>query len=105
MASPKNLGGVDLSAATAANVFTGSTNGNSFSVTVVNRGTVDAKVRLGFSGTTATFENANFIEFDVTIPAKGVLERTGLIIESSSFFFVAQSDVTSVNVTAYGLEF
>lgn len=105
MASPRNLGGVDLSAATAANVFTTPTDGASFSVTVVNRGVVDAKVRLGFSSTTATFEVANHIEFDVTIPAKGVLERTGLIIEDNTFFFVAQSDVTSVNVTAYGLEF
>ena len=105
MATPKNLGGVDLSAATAANVFTGSTNGNSFSVTLVNRGAVNATVKLGFSTTTATFEAANYIEFETVVPAKGVLERTGLIIEDNTFFFVAESDVTSVNVTAYGMEF
>ena len=105
MASPRNLGGVDLSAATAANVFTAPATGASFSVTMVNRGAVAATVRLGFSSTSATFEAANYIEYDVVIPANGVLERTGLVIENDTTFFVAQSDVVSVNATAYGIQY
>ena len=104
MAGTKNFGGVDLSAATPTDVFQGSVTGDTFSVTVVNRGGVDAKVRLGFSNTTGAFEAANYIEYDATIIANGVLERTGLTIEDSSKFFVAQSDVIDVNVTAYGWE-
>lgn len=104
MAAPKNFGGVSLSASTPANVFQGPSAGASFSVTVVNRNAGTATVRLGFSETSATLDNGNLIEYDVTIPPNGVLERTGLVIEDNTYYFVAESDVTSVNVTAYGWE-
>jgi hypothetical protein len=100
---PKTLGGVDLAATTAANVFQGSASGNKFSITAVNRNATVIKLRLGFSSTTATFENAKYIEYDVSIPAYGVLERTDLIIEDETYYFVAYSDTANVNVTAYGI--
>ena len=103
--TPANLGGIDLSATTAANVFQGSSTGNKFNVTAVNRNATAIKLRLGFSTTTATFEAANYIEYDVTIPAYGVIERTDLYIEDDSYFLVAESDTANVNVTAYGITY
>lgn len=103
MAAPKVLGRVDLSAATAANVFASPLNGASFSVSVTNRGTTAAKIKLCLSQTTATIENAGLLEYEFSLSASDTLERTGLCIESG-YFLVAESDAANISVVAYGWE-
>lgn len=100
MATPKT-GGVDLSAATAANVLTAGTNGGTFNCRICNRGTGTATVRLGKSDTTATLENATLLVYDIEIAAKGFHDETGIVLEGGDFL-VAYSDVTDVNAFAFG---
>ena len=102
MSLPKNFGGVALAATTNTDVFQAPADGCSYSVTVVNRGVVDATIRLGVSDTSVTFENANYLEYDLVVPASGVLNLTGMIMEDDTKYLVAYSDVTNVTVSAYG---
>jgi hypothetical protein len=71
-------------------------------INVCNRGTNTAAVRVAVC-TTETPGNAEYIEFDVQLAPKGVLERTGVVIESNAYV-VVRSDQASVNAMVYGIE-
>jgi len=101
--APENLGGVDLSAATAANAFAASGANYKISVNVVNRNATAIDFKMGISDTSATFENANYLEYNLSIPAYGVLERTNLGLQDSKYL-VAESDTANVTVTIHGTE-
>jgi pyruvate dehydrogenase complex dehydrogenase (E1) component len=93
----------DLSAATLTTIYT--VPADNFAVTsinILNRGASAATVRLALAATD-TPTNAEYIEYDVSIPAKAVLERTGLALAAGQKL-VVYSDVTSVSVVAYGIE-
>lgn len=100
MASVK-IGGVDLSAATAANVLTAGSSGGTYNCRIFNRGTVNATVRLGKSNSSATLENATLLVYDIVIVAKGWHDETGIVMDNGDFL-VAESDVTNVNAFGYG---
>jgi hypothetical protein len=51
----------------------------------------------------ATPANSEFIEFDTSLSAKGVLERTGIVIDAGKLL-VVRSSATSVNAVVYGIE-
>ena len=72
-------------------------------INVLNRSTanpVDVRIALAASGTPTSSE---YIEYDVTVPAKGVVERTGIALNAGKqvVIYVSTGD-TSVSV--YGLE-
>ena len=72
-------------------------------INVLNRSTanpVDVRIALSASGTPT---NSEYIEYDVTVPAKGVVERTGIALNAGKqvVIYVSTAD-TSVSV--YGLE-
>jgi len=69
---------------------------------VCNRNTTAVIVRVALSATD-TPGNSEWIEYDVTIPANGVLERTGLALDSTKNI-VVYSDTTGVSALAYGIE-
>lgn len=72
-------------------------------INIVNRSTttpVDVRVALA---ATITPQNSEFIEYDATIPAKGVLERTGLAMNASTKVIVYAS-TGNCSVSVYGLE-
>ena len=50
-----------------------------------------------------TITDDEFIEYDVSIPANGVLERTGIVLSENNglYIYTSGSDVTAV---AYGLD-
>ena len=72
-------------------------------VMVINRSAsnpADVRIALAASGTPTT---AEYIEYDVTVPAKGVIERTGMALQATKQVVVYASTAdTSVTVT--GLE-
>lgn len=103
MSQPKVLGGVDLSAATAADVFSSSANGDTFAVIICNRNTSTATIKLGLSTTSATFANATYLEYNTKVAAESSIHITGLCIENT-YYLVAESDLSSVNVVAVGWE-
>lgn len=97
------LGVADLTAAANTSVYT--VPSSTFAVvtcSVVNRGTTAATIRMAIA-TSGTPANTEWIEFDTSLAAKGVLERTGLVMDAGKILVVYSSAV-NVNVVVYGIE-
>jgi hypothetical protein len=97
------LGTADLSAATDTTLYTCPV--STFSVVTVslcNRSTSTAAVRIAISDT-ATPGDDEFIEYDAQVLAKGVLERTGIVVDADKLI-VVRSNTTGVSAVCYGIE-
>ena len=97
------LGTADLAAATNTTVYTcPSSTFAVVTVSVCNRGASAANIRVAVASS-ATPGNAEFLEFDTSISAKGVLERTGIVMDAGKLL-VVRSSATDVNAVVYGIE-
>jgi len=97
------LGQSALSAATNTSVYqVPSSKVAALNINAVNRGATSALVRLALASTTSP-GNAEYIEYDVEVPAKGVLERTGIVLDASKRV-VAYASTANVSVSVYGFE-
>jgi hypothetical protein len=97
------LGVADLAAATNTTLYT--VPASTFSVVtlnVVNRGATAATVRVAVASS-ATPADSEYIEYDTSLSAKGVLERTGIVLDAGKLL-VVRSSATSVNAVVYGIE-
>lgn len=97
------LGRSDLSAAADTSVYV--VPADTFSVVTVNicnRGSSAANVRIAVSDS-GTPANADYIEFDVQVPAKGVLERTGIVVQAAKAI-VVRSSAIDVSAVVMGIE-
>lgn len=74
----------------------------SFSVNILNRGAASVSVRLAIA-TTGTPANEEWIEFGASVPANGVLERSGLVAQAGERIVVFAS-TADVSVSVYGYE-
>lgn len=98
------LGAVDLAATTLTNVFqvtAGKT--ASFSVSLCNRNATSVTVRLALATASAAPAATEWLEYDTTIQANSVLERTGLVLDATKYV-VGYASGTGVSVVAYGYE-
>lgn len=98
------LGQSALSATTLTTVYTVPASTLAVvNINVVNRSTsATADVRIALAAT-ATPTNAEYIEYDGTIPARGVLERTGVALQATKNVVVYAS-TANCSVNVYGLE-
>jgi hypothetical protein len=97
------LGTADLAAGTNTTVYTCPT--TTFAVVTVsicNRSSSPALVRLAVASTD-TPGNSEFLEFDTSLSAKGVLERTGIVLDAEKLI-VVRSSAIDVNAVVYGIE-
>jgi hypothetical protein len=97
------LGVADLAAATDTTLYTCPV--STFAVVTVsicNRGATAANVRVAVA-TSATPTDAEYIEFDTNLSAKGVLERTGIVLDAGKLL-VVRSSAVSVTAVVYGIE-
>ena len=97
------LGVADLSAATNTTLYT--VPASTFSVvtvSILNRGATAATIRLAVASS-ATPADSEYLEYDTSLSAKGVLERTGIVIDAGKLL-VVRSSATSVNAVVYGIE-
>lgn len=98
------LGVADLSATTDTVVYT--VPADTFSVVTVsvcNRGATTAAVRIALSSSTSPAAS-EYLEYDTDLLAKGVLERTGIVMDSTNKYLIVRSSLTSVNAVVMGIE-
>lgn len=72
------------------------------SVSIVNRGNTALTIRLAVADA-STPTNAEFIEYDSTIAAKAILERTGIVMQAGKLLVVYSSAV-NCNAVTFGIE-
>ena len=97
------LGTADLLAATNTTVYTCPVDTFAVvTVSVCNRGATSANIQIAVCDT-ATPGTDEYIEFDTSLTAKGVLERTGVVLDAGKLL-VVRSSATSVNAVVYGIE-
>ena len=97
------LGTADLSAATDTTLYTvPATTFSVVTVSLCNRGGTSALVRIAVCDAD-TPGNDEYIEYDSAILANGVLERTGIVMDTGKLL-VVRSSATSVTAVAYGIE-
>jgi hypothetical protein len=97
------LGTSDLAAATNTTLYTCPSNTFAVvTVSVCNRASSAANVRIAIASS-ASPTDAEFIEFDTELSAKGVLERTGIVMDAGKLL-VIRSSAIGVSAVAYGIE-
>ena len=75
---------------------------SSLTLSLVNRGTAAATIRVGLCAS-GSIGNAEFIEYETTLPPKGVLERTGIVMQATKQL-VVRTDTANISASAYGFE-
>ena len=97
------LGQADLVAITNTAVYTVPAGKvASFNVNVLNRTASNVTVRMAISATNSP-ANSEFLEYEATVPANGVMERTGLVASAGKNLIVYASS-TGVSVNVFGFE-
>jgi hypothetical protein len=97
------LGTADLAAATNTTVYTCPTSTFAVvTVSVCNRGTSASNIQIAVAST-ASPTSAEYLEFDTSLSAKGVLERTGIVLDAGKLL-VVRSSAVNVNAVVYGIE-
>ena len=97
------LGANDLAAAANTTVYT--VPSDTFSVvtlSICNRGNQAVAVRVAVSAA-ATPTAAEWIEYDTEVLGKGVLERTGIVMDAGRLLVVYSSGA-NVSAVAFGIE-
>lgn len=94
------LGSASLTANTNTSIYTcPASTVATVNVNLTNRTTSAITVRLSIGA--ATPADADYIEYDTSIPANGVLERSGLVM-SAAEVLVARASATGISVRAFG---
>ena len=98
------LGANDIPATTDTTVYT--CPASTFAVVTVslcNRNSTTARdIRIAVA-TSGTPSNAEYIEYDASLLAKGVLERTGLVLAAGQRI-VVRASATDISAVVYGIE-
>lgn len=95
------LGKADLAATTDTLLFTAGVTPQTFNIRFANRNTSAVKVRVAI-GTGASPAAADYVDYDVSILANGILEDTGLVASSGEKVW-ARSGTANVSVRAHGM--
>ena len=96
-------GKVDVSSANTWTQIVAATAGvKVVTLNVVNRQSSATTVRVALRDAVVNVTDADCIEYDVSLPANGVLERTGIVLDSSNGLHVYAS--AAVSAVAYGID-
>lgn len=101
--STGRIGKADLLAGTNTTIYTVPTDTFTVaSVSFCNRNSQAVAVRLAIAST-STPTDAEWIEYDAEVPGRGVLERTGLVMQAAKLL-VVRSSASNVSAVAFGIE-
>ena len=75
---------------------------STFNVSICNQGSSSITARLAVAAA-ATPATSEYIEYDASIPANGVLERSGIVAQTGKLV-VAYVSAATASVTVYGYE-
>ena len=96
-------GKADVSASTWTTLVPAPTAGTKVcTVNLVNRTAANVKVRIAIAAST-TVADADNIEYDVSLPANGVLERTGIVLDTSNGIQV-YANAAGVSAVSFGID-
>jgi hypothetical protein len=97
------LGVADLTAATNVTLYTCPVDTFAVaSVSICNRSSSATSVRLAVAASDTPL-NSEYIEYDSDIQAKGVLERTGIVLDAGKKL-VIRASTADVSAIAFGIE-
>jgi hypothetical protein len=97
------LGVADLAAATNTTLYTVPVSTFAVvTVSVCNRGVTAANIRIAVASA-ASPTDSEYIEYDVSLAPKGVVERTGIVMDAGKLL-VVRSSATGVSAVTYGIE-
>lgn len=99
------LASIDIAAVTMTALYTTPVNINTVTnVNICNRNAVAIKIRMVIvDGAVGTFTNADYIEYDLTLSANSVIERTGIVLSAGNSIGV-YSDTSNVSAVCWGYE-
>jgi len=99
------LGAADLAATTDTGLYTvPAATIATVNVSLCNRNASAVNVRIAVvNGGIGLLTNADYIEFDVSIAANGVLERRGIVMAATNTLLV-RSDTANVSAVTWGFE-
>lgn len=101
--SYKRLGAADLAATTNTTLYTAPASTQAVAtVSLCNRNSSAQTVRLALASAD-TPTAAEWLEYDYSVPANGVLERTGIAIDAGKKL-VVYAGGTGISAVAYGME-
>jgi len=99
------LNGVDLTTTAATSVYTCPvTTFGVVSVSICNRSATAVTIRLALTVSGATPANTDYLEFDASLSANGVLERTGIVMNAGNQLVVTAGTGNVVSVVVVGIE-
>lgn len=99
------LNGVDLTTTSATSVYTCPvTTFSVVSVSICNRTALAVTVRLALTTTGSTPATTDYLEYDSSLSANGVLERTGIVMAAGNQLVVTAGTGNAVSVVVVGIE-
>ena len=99
------LNGVDLTTTAATSVYTCPvTTFSVVSVSICNRSATAVTVRLALTTSSATPALTDYLEYDASLSANGILERTGIVMTAGNQLVVTAGTGNVVSVVVVGIE-
>ena len=99
------LNGVDLTTTSATSVYTCPvTTFSVVSVSICNRSALAVTVRLALTTTGSTPATTDYLEYDSSLSANGVLERTGIVMTAGNQLVVTAGTGNVLSVVVVGIE-
>lgn len=99
------LGGTDLTTTSATSVYTCPvTTFSVVSISLCNRTASAVTVRIALTSSGSTPATTDYLEYDSSLSANGVLERTGIVMSAGNQLVVTAGTGNAVTAIVVGIE-